>query len=282
MSVGDSWRWRSFVEAGCAAVQAAGQADFPDAVDRWINAMLPVDSIAIFAFSPQFRASHVFTVGRLGPGVGEHLARDYTERFAGIDPAWRRSRDGERGAAAARGAARDRVVGLDTHGDYTETYRDHFFARHALVDKAAIIQSIGTGFLYCNFYRMERSGRFSRREWRILPVVLPQIASAVALHVTRAGARRSAGAEAWNGPLASYVVQDLNDPGRGPFRLLAAREREVCYRTLLGLTAEGIARDLSISASTVITYRRRAYEKLGITTQKELFGLFLQRGRERP
>jgi len=43
-----------------------------------------------------------------------------------------------------------------------------------------------------------------------------------------------------------------------------------------------IARDPAVSLSTVVTYRRRACEKLGSTTQKGPFGLFLQRVRSRP
>ena len=42
---------------------------------------------------------------------------------------------------------------------------------------------------------------------------------------------------------------------------LTERERAVCPRTLIGMTAEAIALDLDIRSSTVLTYRRRAYER---------------------
>ncbi|WP_321448015.1 helix-turn-helix transcriptional regulator [uncultured Cohaesibacter sp.] len=54
---------------------------------------------------------------------------------------------------------------------------------------------------------------------------------------------------------------------------LSDREREVCLGILSGKKAERIAADMDIAASTVVTYRRRAYEKLGINTRASLFEL---------
>ncbi len=51
------------------------------------------------------------------------------------------------------------------------------------------------------------------------------------------------------------------------------REREVCSRAAAGKTIEGTARDLNIRKTSVITYRQRAYQKLGISRQNELVAL---------
>ena len=48
---------------------------------------------------------------------------------------------------------------------------------------------------------------------------------------------------------------------------------------MAGYSAEGIGLDLGVSTHSVVTYRRRAFEKLGIATQKELFSLVLRRHR---
>ena len=45
------------------------------------------------------------------------------------------------------------------------------------------------------------------------------------------------------------------------FYSLTGRERAVCARTMVGMTAEAIALELGISISSVLTYRRRAYER---------------------
>lgn len=52
---------------------------------------------------------------------------------------------------------------------------------------------------------------------------------------------------------------------------LTERERSVCARTMIGMTAEAIAIDLDIAPSTVLTYRRRAYERYQITNCNQFF-----------
>ncbi|MGE4322172.1 MAG: LuxR C-terminal-related transcriptional regulator [Sphingobium sp.] len=51
---------------------------------------------------------------------------------------------------------------------------------------------------------------------------------------------------------------------------LSRRERDVCARILFGMSTAGIALDLSISEQTVITHRKRAYQRLSIASQREL------------
>jgi DNA-binding CsgD family transcriptional regulator len=58
-----------------------------------------------------------------------------------------------------------------------------------------------------------------------------------------------------------------------PLTGLSARERAVCLGILGGRKAEAIAADIGVSPATVVTYRRRAYEKLGINARAELFAL---------
>ncbi|GAA0700061.1 LuxR C-terminal-related transcriptional regulator [Marinobacterium maritimum] len=56
---------------------------------------------------------------------------------------------------------------------------------------------------------------------------------------------------------------------------LSQREKEVCSRVLLGMSSDGIALDLGIKLQSVLTYRKRAYSRLNISSQNELFGLCL-------
>jgi DNA-binding CsgD family transcriptional regulator len=50
---------------------------------------------------------------------------------------------------------------------------------------------------------------------------------------------------------------------------------EVCARTIVGMTAEGISIDLGIAHPTVLTYRRRAYARYGVSSAHELMGRLL-------
>lgn len=54
---------------------------------------------------------------------------------------------------------------------------------------------------------------------------------------------------------------------------LTERELAVCARTIIGMTAEGIASEFAIKMSSVLTYRQRAYKRLNISRPNELLPL---------
>lgn len=51
---------------------------------------------------------------------------------------------------------------------------------------------------------------------------------------------------------------------------LPRREAQVCALILYGVSSTGIALELGIGEETVMTYRKRAYQRLGIGSQREL------------
>lgn len=70
-----------------------------------------------------------------------------------------------------------------------------------------------------------------------------------------------------------HFQQAAADGPPAPLAVLSARERDVCLGILAGRKAEAIAGDLGVAASTVVTYRKRAYEKLGVTSRAGLFAI---------
>ena len=56
---------------------------------------------------------------------------------------------------------------------------------------------------------------------------------------------------------------------------LTSREIEVCARAAFGLTVEGTALDLNIGRASVLTYRKRAYARLSVTSVNELCKLVM-------
>lgn len=63
---------------------------------------------------------------------------------------------------------------------------------------------------------------------------------------------------------------------------LSARERQVCALIISGLSMTEAASQLAVSLHSATSDRRRAFQKLGITNQRELFGLGLASSRMRP
>lgn len=58
-----------------------------------------------------------------------------------------------------------------------------------------------------------------------------------------------------------------------PLAVLSERERQVCIGMLAGKKAEIIADEIGVGPSSVVTYRQRAYQKLGISSRGELFAI---------
>lgn len=58
-----------------------------------------------------------------------------------------------------------------------------------------------------------------------------------------------------------------------PLAVLSERERQVCIGMLAGKKAEMIAEEIGVGPSSVVTYRQRAYQKLGISSRGQLFSI---------
>jgi DNA-binding CsgD family transcriptional regulator len=114
-----------------------------------------------------------------------------------------------------------------------------------------------------------QAGPFSREEIELIDLfgsfVLPLVARHEFLFETM-GLSRNCGPSA----------QALEKPFEQLFSSLTQREREVCARTVMGMTAEAIALDLSIGRASVLIYRQRAYARLNVCSAYQLSTLILR------
>jgi len=257
----------SYVHTMAAAVKALGTDDFEAALMALLSEVVPVDHCAIFTYSERGHAGHLFTHSRMPPRDAEQLARDYVERFHDRDPNF---------------AAMQEMGGIDYHRfsrpdlntDYDPAYQNHFFDRSGLIDKASSVGRIEDGQVYCNFYRMTESQPYSEKDWAVLKDLLPLATALVAAHYDMARARGQIHLD--NGSehiVRKSIVHNIISHDVEPFTSLTDRERQVCERILLGYTTTGIGLDLDIAPTSVATYRKRAYAKLSISSQNELFAL---------
>jgi len=241
-----------------------GSDDFDQRLFVFLNEHLRVDHFAVFTYSEAEGAGHLFTRSIMPEDEAEGLARDYVSRFHQRDPHF--SHEGE--SADSPDLA---PVHPSLSDEYDPEYRDHFFIQHDLVDKLSVIRKVDEGYIYCNFYRIGESGRFTGPEQKMFDSVLPLITNLIACHFRILRLQNDGGPE--EKPTARSLVHSVISHRAAPFDRLTRRESEVCERILVGFTSTGIALDLGIAESSVNTYRRRAYEKLQIATQNELFSL---------
>jgi DNA-binding CsgD family transcriptional regulator len=145
-------------------------------------------------------------------------------------------------------------------------YRATCYQSIGIVERAAVLVRIGRSqSLAINFYRDQAAGLYSDADIEFLIATAPLLAACAARHYTIDREDLSA------------FRGNVNDELADLCPCLTLREREVVQRILDGMTTERIAEELKIRPTTVVTYRTRAYEKIGVGSRRELFAALLGR-----
>lgn len=237
------------------AVLAIGHSAFPQVLIGALRRAANVGHCMVFSFSGERSANCLLDAGNIP--TGRDLGMAYSGHFHLSDP----NRD-----AIFAGQTDAATVLLPTFARrmYSDSYRKFFFEKSDIVDKCATAIWVEDTCFYVNFYRITSQGRFSREEVQRLMAVAPAVSAAVARHFQQ---------EAAGDPAQRLKALFAN---AAAFAALTGREKDVCLRILSGLSSEAIAAELGISPHSALTYRKRAYEKLGISTQNELFAIALR------
>jgi DNA-binding CsgD family transcriptional regulator len=209
----------------------------------------------VFVLDTERSARSALSIGNIP--IGPDLGAAYSGHFHLADP----NRDTilrERSAGAAI------MLPKFSRRMYGDSYRKLFFEDAEIVDKVASATWVGNTCFYVNLYRTAGQGRFDRTETMRLRRIAPALGAIVARHCEE---------EVAADPLQKLHILFAT---RQPFTKLTAREREVCVRILTGFGSEAIASDLGIGLHSTFTYRKRAYQKLGISSQNELFAIALR------
>ncbi|KRB49490.1 MAG: helix-turn-helix transcriptional regulator [Pseudomonadota bacterium] len=168
----------------------------------------------------------------------------------------------------------DEVCTLPALGDehYDPSYREAIFQSNGIIDKFATAFWRNDICYYVNYYRMNGQSSFSISDRDELSEVGNLLSKIVARHFESFDTgRRSPGSPMSHESLCR-MVQELSSASP-----LTTREAQVCALILMGCSSEAIALRLDIAVNSVLTYRRRAYERLSITSQNELFAKVLTR-----
>lgn len=139
--------------------------------------------------------------------------------------------------------------------------RRRFYEDAGIVERVSIIQRGETSWRGINVARHVSDGEFGDDELTALvglaSFVLPMLSHA---HGT--------------GRLGQQLtVAQLEDRFAVRYGELTQRERQVCARAAIGMSVEATALDLGIAKTSVLTYRRRAYQRLQVTSPFELCSL---------
>ncbi|WP_353474291.1 LuxR C-terminal-related transcriptional regulator [Salipiger sp. H15] len=143
--------------------------------------------------------------------------------------------------------------------------RATIYARDQVIERVSVASRIGRGGLVSFYLRGVQAGWLSDEEVTRLRAVLPLAHELIGLRHRIVGnqPRLAAG--------RSFAA--LRADNVGAFAGLTMREAEICDLAARGLSVEGTALDLGISANTVRTLRRRAYRRLQVATTTQLTAL---------
>ena len=218
-------------------IAAAGSDGFGEVVLDAVQKAGDIAEVFLFRWTEGSRAQLICVAGR-NDGANARAA-NYVNRYFHHDPMLFQ----HQGTKAGSGFAETYRVGSIAPAEYQQ----RCFREPGFSEKHSFGWRWPEQLIIVNFYSQE-SGAVSN-------AVLSEYASLVM------GAARSAG----KGGEASFSLETLNRRLMAEYPTLSQRECKVVSKTITGMDSHGIAVELGIASTTVLTYRRRAYRKMGVS-----------------
>ncbi|MDX1429655.1 MAG: helix-turn-helix transcriptional regulator [Rhodothermales bacterium] len=241
-----------------------GTSNFGKSFFETLCTLVDIDDCTVFVIPRGSSPSWLVAEGKDERTRIARLAADqYVRHYYSRDPYITQLRDELRGRPTAL-----RIVHRDSIRD--SDYRNRFYDEIDIQEKVSVLSRYEDGYLYSNFYRSAAQAHFGEEQIALLSEASRFTHSCLKRHMslvshgvpgkTRASRLQSV-----------YSLLTMREGGK-----LTAREADVCSRIVLGMSTDGIALDLGVSRNTVATLRKRAYQRLGISSQNELFAICLE------
>jgi DNA-binding CsgD family transcriptional regulator len=248
------------------AVEALGEPAFPDRLFALAAQYTHADLCSAFAVHGEDRLDFLFARGTdmPDPEFPEAASKGYARTFWKFDPVFRRT--------ISTGREPTNVIRQPWTAIPKSEYRAFCYERPGIVERISIATSDTVNVLLFNLYRTRRSGPFSARDFTTARGLSSVFAAALSKHMTIAvlGAQLR--------PAPNNIAARL----RSRYPTLSDRESETCSALLIGRSAKEAARICGIKASTLVTYRKRAFQKLQIATTGELVRLYENNAAQAP
>ena len=244
-----------------AVVDRLAADDFWTPLCRWLASVFAYDQIAVFHYVDDRAPRRLFD---LNPsGERDHLHHDLLKAAYWIGPYYNN---------VVRNRASDGFYSIGAIAPdafhATEYYRIYYRQKHA-ADEGMYFADLHRG--HCVGLLAERSepsARFTSGELREQQAMGKLVASLVRKHFSLLDAP-----SADQSPVGQQMRTALARFGR---EVLSERERQVAELILRGHSSKSGARVLGISPETERVHRKRLYHKLRVSSQSELFWVFVQ------
>jgi DNA-binding CsgD family transcriptional regulator len=144
-------------------------------------------------------------------------------------------------------------------------FRRHFFEDTGIAERLSVVQRGENSWRVMNVSKHRNHGRFSESEITSIIALAGVLLPMLPLNSSRRSGRSGS-------PL---TLEQYEARFARRFPSLTRREYQVCARAAIGMTVEGTALDLGIGKTSVLTYRKRAYQRLQISSSYELSALVM-------
>lgn len=235
-----------------ALVEATGSPVMGDVLLQIADAHVGVDEVFGYCCGEEGAPVPIASSGRIGSA--QSRVSLYARQYHAFDPLMR-------DAQVEKNSAPTRAYRITAQDIPNQQYRRECFDTARLAEKFSFTRWRAGRRFILSFYRAP--GRQP-----VSPQMLAPLAE-MALPILRKHLELSS--DEANLPLMERLLRRMERI----YPEMTVREREVCARTLIGMTAEAIGLDLEIKPSTVLTYRRRAYERFGICNANQLMARLL-------
>ena len=247
----------TFSRAVNEATSLLGESGFAEALGNGIRELIEADDVSLIRYPD---AGPPVIEYNLPPKRRGKTALDrYVKGPFLLDPFYR----------AAQVDARFGVFRLSTlapRGFQDSEYFRTWYHECGFRDECGLLIKLDRGSLNLALGMTDMSGRFSKRQVDRLKAVFPAVEALVRRHWRQL----TPAAEPSN--LRARLQESLSAFGSS---ILTRREQQVIELVLLGNSTRLVADKLGISAETVKLHRKHAYAKLDISSQAELFYLFV-------
>lgn len=226
-----------------------------------ISAEVPVAQCTIFAYEGSENPRIVSFADRARTLELPKISHSYAWRFYSLDSNRRlMANEGTR-----RHCASDIFVHRQSQDDIENPdYRRICYEQPKLSERLALLSMFdGKRWLSLNFYRGREYGVFSQRELDFIEAMAPLLMQMLRLHYQ-------------SHVYDNELPEVLTDRVARVHPDLTPREHELLHNMLSGLDTDAIAAEMGLRVSSVHTYVKRLYRKVGVSSQRELMGLAMQ------
>ena len=234
-------------------INDVGTPRFENSLASVSNSLLQCHQITAFTFSTDQVPQKLGLFAQDRTTEVRHAAKRYEAEHWKSDPSnFFLQANGERERSFAVVLSRQDVKDV--------SFRDDCYVEPDVGHRLSLISDFNGRSVKLSFHRRERYGDFDPVT---IKAVLEQARTLISLVIKHVEITRRFKPDRSEQEIFENVLETK-------YPELTKRERAVCGLIAIGLNSEAIALTLGISINTVLTFRRRAYSRLNISTQNEL------------